>query len=87
MLFQTGPGQINSSGMSEIQQLIRKIQGDGVKVLSLSERLMQHTTVAKNLNLTSSSESGAARSGNRKSSSQRISASLCPMKRRMLSKV
>ena len=55
----------NSSGMSEIQRLIRKIQGDGVKVLSPSERLflMQHTSVAKNLNLTSSSdtESGGSK--------------------------
>ena len=57
-LDNTAMSSNNSSGVSEIQRLIRKIQGDGVKVLSLSERLflMQHTGVAKNLNLTSSSD-------------------------------
>merc|ERR1712098_40664 len=49
----------NNNGVTEIQSLIRKIQSDGIKVLSLSERLflMQHTNVARNLNMSSSSES------------------------------
>ena len=53
----------NSTGLSEIQRLLRKIQGDGIDVLSLSERLflMQHcgTSVSKNLNTTTDSESGS----------------------------
>ena len=86
-LDNTAMSSNNSSGMSEIQRLIRKIQvilashwsilstlsshwfiqGDGVKVLSLSERLflMQHTGVAKNLNLTSSSDTEAGGSKER----------------------
>ena len=55
----------SSSGVTEIQRLIKKIQGDGVKVLSLSERLflMQHANVAKNITqlslfLISGAESG-----------------------------
>ena len=43
--------------------VIRKIQSDGIKVLSLSERifLMQHSNVGKSLNLSTASESGAGR--------------------------
>ena len=49
-------GAASSSGVTEIQRLIKKIQGDGVKVLSLSERLflMQHANVAKNITQLSS---------------------------------
>ena len=55
----------NSTGLTEIQRLLRKIQGDGIDVLSLSERLflMQHcgTSVTKNLNCTTDSESGSSK--------------------------
>merc|ERR550519_356413 len=43
----------SSSGLSEVQRLLKKIQGDGIKVLSLSERLflMQHANVSQNINV------------------------------------
>merc|ERR1719320_656369 len=39
----------SSTGISEVQRLLKKIQGDGIKVLSLSERLflMQHANVSE----------------------------------------
>ena len=57
----------NSTGVSEIQRLIKKIQADGIKVLSLSERLflMQHANVARNFNLTSASDSDTGSSKER----------------------
>ena len=55
-LDNSGGTAASSSGVTEIQRLIKKIQGDGVKVLSLSERLflMQHANVAKNITQLSS---------------------------------
>ena len=55
-LDNSGVTAASSSGVTEIQRLIKKIQGDGVKVLSLSERLflMQHANVAKNITQLSS---------------------------------
>ena len=53
---------VNTTGVSEIQRLVKKIQGDGIKVLSLSERLflMQHANVGGNLNnLSSDNENGS----------------------------
>jgi len=43
----------SSTGISEVQRLLKKIQGDGIKVLSLSERLflMQHANVSQNINV------------------------------------
>jgi len=43
----------SSTGISEVQRLLKKIQGDGIKVLSLSERLflMQHANVSQNINI------------------------------------
>ena len=48
----TRPGS-SQSGLTELQRLIKKIQGEGIDVLSLSERLflMQHANVSKNLSL------------------------------------
>ena len=48
----TRPGS-SQSGLTEVQRLIKKIQGEGIDVLSLSERLflMQHANVSKNLSL------------------------------------
>jgi len=46
-------GSINHTGVSEVQRLVKKIQADGIKVLSLSERLflMQHANVGQNMNI------------------------------------
>merc|ERR1719495_2633362 len=51
----------SSIGISEVQRLLKKIQGDGIKVLSLSERLflMQHANVSQNINV------GEVRTGGR----------------------
>ena len=92
-LDNTALSATNSTGMFEIQRLIKKIQGDGIQVLSLSERLflMQHTNVGKSFSLTSDTEPDGSKErelGRRLEVlefqlKQRVSASRCPSRRRI----
>ena len=79
--------------LRKIEEAIKKIQGDGIQVLSLSERLflMQHTNVGKSFSLTSDTEpdgSNERELGRRLEVlefqlKQRVSASRCPSRRRI----
>eukprot|EP00092_Neocalanus_flemingeri_P024928 GFUD01027036.1.p1 GENE.GFUD01027036.1~~GFUD01027036.1.p1 ORF type:complete len:1832 (-),score=681.44 GFUD01027036.1:71-5566(-) len=57
----------NSTGISEVQRLLRKVQGDGIRVLSLSERLflMQHANVGQNINIGEDRAYGVGDSGSK----------------------
>merc|ERR1719150_3435031 len=82
-LDNSGVAAASSSGVTEIQRLIKKIQGDGVKVLSLSERLflMQHANVAKNITqLSSASDSDTGGGSKEKELSRKLEILECQLR-------